>query len=120
MSMTIKADLGGLNRLMGKLGTRMQEAARPAAQPVAAFRPSPSLPFRASGPPAPAALPALRFNTALFNGQDRYFKLQLAQQAARERALAGTVFASSSQGRSSAAGGRSVRRRVSCRRRRRR
>lgn len=35
MSMTIKADLGGLNRLMGKLGTRMQEAARPAAQAAA-------------------------------------------------------------------------------------
>lgn len=30
-----------------------------------------------------AALPALRFNTALFNGQDRYFKLQLAQRSAR-------------------------------------
>lgn len=35
MSMTIKADLGGLNRLMAKLGTRMQEAARPAAQAAA-------------------------------------------------------------------------------------
>lgn len=30
-----------------------------------------------------AAMPALRFNTALFNGQDRYFKLQCSQLARR-------------------------------------
>jgi succinoglycan biosynthesis protein ExoW len=44
-----------------------------------------------------ARLPKLRFNTRLFNGQDRYFKLQLAQ-AARRVAFGTRVSATEGQG----------------------